>query len=38
MLIVDEVHGIGAPNFRKGLIENYNFRLGLSATPSRWFD
>jgi len=37
-LIVDEVHGIGAPKRRKGLIDNYHFRLGLSATPKRWFD
>ena len=37
-LIVDEVHGIGAPKRREGLIEDYKFRLGLSATPKRWFD
>lgn len=37
-LIVDEVHGIGAPQRRKGLIDQYDFRLGLSATPKRWFD
>ena len=37
-LIVDEVHGIGAPERKKGLIEDYHFRLGLSATPKRWFD
>ncbi|MBU1666991.1 DEAD/DEAH box helicase family protein [bacterium] len=38
-LICDEVHGIGSPERRKGLIENlYKYRLGLSATPSRWFD
>lgn len=34
LLIVDEVHGIGAPEFRKGLINiDYTYRLGLSATP-----
>lgn len=38
LLIVDEVHGIGAPERRKGLIEEYDYRLGLSATPKRWFD
>ena len=38
LLIVDEVHGIGAPIRRKGLIEEYDYRLGLSATPKRWFD
>lgn len=37
-LIVDEVHGIGAPERKKGLIKEYDFRLGLSATPKRWFD
>lgn len=37
-LIVDEVHGVGAPKRREGLIEDYHFRLGLSATPKRWFD
>ena len=38
LLIVDEVHGIGAPIRRKGLIDEYDYRLGLSATPKRWFD
>lgn len=38
LLIVDEVHGIGAPERRRGLIEEYDYRLGLSATPKRWFD
>lgn len=33
-LIVDEVHGIGSLEFRKGLLEQYTFRLGLSATPA----
>jgi len=37
-LIVDEVHGAGASKRKKGLLEEYQFRLGLSATPSRWFD
>jgi superfamily II DNA or RNA helicase len=37
-LIVDEVHGIGALQRRIGLIRDYDFRLGLSATPKRWFD
>jgi len=37
-LIADEVHGVGAPERKKGLLENYHFRLGLSATPRRWFD
>ena len=37
-LIADEVHGIGSIGRRKGLAEIFNFRLGLSATPKRWFD
>lgn len=38
LIICDEVHHAGAPEFRNGLIEKYTFRLGLSATPERWFD
>jgi superfamily II DNA or RNA helicase len=38
LLIVDEVHGAGAPIRKIGFIDKYNFRLGLSATPSRWLD
>lgn len=38
LLIVDEVHGIGSSKRLEGLIEDYNYRLGLSATPKRWFD
>ena len=37
-LVGDEVHGMGARESRKGLREAYAYRLGLSATPSRWFD
>jgi superfamily II DNA or RNA helicase len=37
-LIVDEVHGVGAPKRQEGLIQSYDYRLGLSATPKRWFD
>jgi superfamily II DNA or RNA helicase len=37
-LIADEVHGLGAPERRNGLLENYKYRLGLSATPARWLD
>lgn len=36
--IGDEVHGMGASKTRNGLVDIYNMRLGLSATPSRWFD
>ena len=38
LLIVDEVHGIGSSKQRLGLDNCYDYRLGLSATPSRWFD
>lgn len=38
LLIVDEVHGIGSSQRLNGLIDDYEYRLGLSATPKRWFD
>lgn len=38
MLLGDEVHGLGAKNLRKGLLERATLRLGLSATPNRWYD
>jgi superfamily II DNA or RNA helicase len=38
LLIADEVHSTGAEKISEGLIEDYNFRLGLSATPKRWLD
>lgn len=37
-LVADEVHGLGSPQRRKSLLEIHNHRLGLSATPERWFD
>lgn len=37
-LVGDEVHGMGAHEARNGLLEAYDYRLGLSATPERWFD
>jgi superfamily II DNA or RNA helicase len=37
-LIADEVHGLGSEMRRLGLINEYDYRLGLSATPSRWLD
>ncbi len=37
-LIGDEVHGMGAHEARRGLLNGYKYRLGLSATPTRWFD
>ncbi len=38
ILIADEVHGLGSEEQRKGLLENYNARIGLSATPERYYD
>lgn len=38
LLIADEVHGVGSPERKRGLMDTYSFRLGLSATPTRWFD
>ena len=38
LLIADEVHSTGAQKISEGLIEEYNYRLGLSATPKRWLD
>ncbi len=37
-LISDEVHAIGAPIRQTALLQEYDYRLGLSATPKRWFD
>lgn len=34
----DEAHGLGANVAKKGLLEMYKYRIGLSATPKRWFD
>lgn len=36
--IADEAHGLGAPKSKRALIERYKYRIGLSATPKRWFD
>lgn len=39
LLIIDEVHGIGSSKQMFALNEGiYKYRLGLSATPERWFD
>jgi superfamily II DNA or RNA helicase len=37
-LIADEVHNLGSTENLKMLPENVEFRLGLSATPERWYD
>ncbi|MEI8012715.1 MAG: DEAD/DEAH box helicase family protein [Candidatus Omnitrophota bacterium] len=36
--IFDEAHGLGAKSLRKGLLPSVDYRIGLSATPARWFD
>ena len=38
LLIVDEVHHMGAPHLRESLTPRIRARLGLSATPERWYD
>jgi len=38
MIIADEVHHLGAEQMRTGLSQAFDFRLGLSATPERWYD
>lgn len=38
MLIADEVHHMGAPHLRQFLPTDVRARLGLSATPERWYD
>jgi superfamily II DNA or RNA helicase len=38
LLIGDEVHWLGATAFQPALLSKANFRLGLSATPRRYFD
>ncbi len=37
-LIADEAHSTGASKTSEGLIEDYDYRLALSATPKRYFD
>jgi superfamily II DNA or RNA helicase len=38
ILIADEVHGLGSEYQREGLLDDYNARIGLSATPERYYD
>lgn len=38
LFVGDEAHWLGAKHFRNALNDNYDYRIGLSATPSRWFD
>lgn len=38
LFVGDETHWLGAPQLQKALLSNYKYRMGLSATPSRWYD
>lgn len=38
LVVGDEVHKIGSEHHGDGLLEEYDYRLGLSATPERYFD
>jgi len=38
LLIADEVHHLGAPHLREHFPQGIRARLGLSATPHRWYD
>lgn len=37
-IIVDEVHHVGSSFYKEGLLQDYEYRLGLSATPRRYMD
>lgn len=37
-IVCDEVHWLGAPFYSKIMEMNFKYRMGLSATPSRFFD
>lgn len=38
LFICDEVHAIGSQKQKKALLPEYEYRIGLSATPERMFD
>ena len=38
LVIADEMHALGAPGLQAALRPDILCRLGLSATPSRWYD
>lgn len=38
VLIGDEVHRQGSESYRKGLMDKFTARIGLSATPERYYD
>lgn len=38
IFVGDETHWLGAGKRRNALLPSYKYRIGLSATPARWFD
>lgn len=38
VFVGDETHWLGAGKLKDALLQEYKYRIGLSATPSRWFD
>lgn len=38
IFVADEAHHLGAVNYRQKLVDNFPYRLALSATPNRWYD
>lgn len=38
LFVADEVHNLGSETHRLHLPDNATYKLGLSATPERWFD
>ena len=38
LFVGDETHWLGARKLRFAMQDAYKYRIGLSATPSRWFD
>lgn len=38
LLVVDEMHHVISKSYREGLLDSYNYRLGLSATPESKYD
>lgn len=38
LFVGDETHWLGARKLQNALLDCYKYRIGLSATPSRWFD
>jgi superfamily II DNA or RNA helicase len=38
LLIGDEAHHLGSEHQQSGLLDSYDYRIGLSATPERYYD